>query len=70
MGKFSVGIGLLLKKGIGDAIRVSLAGDPVEEVWVGYEILKALGLREHGPIIIGSCRKAKRVAPSVRSFFR
>lgn len=50
--KSAVGIGLLLEEGIGDTIRVSLAGDPVEEVRVGYEILKALGLREHGPIII------------------
>jgi (E)-4-hydroxy-3-methylbut-2-enyl-diphosphate synthase len=50
--KSAVGIGVLLEEGIGDTIRVSLAGDPVEEVWVGYEILKALNLREHGPIII------------------
>jgi (E)-4-hydroxy-3-methylbut-2-enyl-diphosphate synthase len=50
--KSAVGIGILLQEGIGDTIRVSLAGDPVEEVRVGYEILKSLGLREHGPIII------------------
>jgi (E)-4-hydroxy-3-methylbut-2-enyl-diphosphate synthase len=48
----AVGIGLLLEEGIGDTIRVSLAGDPVEEVRVAYEILKSLGLRERGPIII------------------
>lgn len=50
--KSAVGIGILLQEGIGDTIRVSLAGDPVEEVRVGYEILKSLGMREHGPIII------------------
>jgi len=50
----ALGIGLLLAEGIGDTIRVSLTGDPVEEVKVGYEILKSLNLREHGPTII-SC---------------
>ncbi len=50
--KSSVGLGILLEEGIGDTIRVSLAGDPVEEVRVAYEILKSLGLREHGPIVI------------------
>ena len=50
----ALGIGILLASGIGDTIRVSLTGDPVQEVVVGYEILKALNLREHGPVII-SC---------------
>ena len=50
----ALGIGLLLAQGIGDTIRVSLTGDPVEEVRVGYEILKSLNLREYGPTII-SC---------------
>lgn len=50
----ALGIGILLASGIGDTIRVSLTDDPVQEVVVGYEILKALNLREHGPIII-SC---------------
>lgn len=50
----ALGIGLLLAEGIGDTIRVSLTGDPVEEVKVGYEILKSLNLREHGPTLI-SC---------------
>jgi len=50
----ALGIGLLLAQGIGDTIRVSLTGDPVEEVKVGYEILKSLNLREYGPTII-SC---------------
>ncbi len=50
----ALGIGLLLAKGIGDTIRVSLTGDPVEEVRVGQEILRSLNLREFGPTII-SC---------------
>lgn len=52
--KSAVGIGALLAMGIGDTIRVSLTGDPVEEVRVGYEILKALGLRRRGVELI-SC---------------
>jgi len=52
--KSAVGIGALLLDGIGDTIRVSLTGDPVEEVRVGWEILKALGLRQRGPVFI-SC---------------
>ncbi len=50
--KSSVGIGTLLAQGIGDTIRVSLAADPVEEPKVAFEILKALGLRERGPVMI------------------
>jgi (E)-4-hydroxy-3-methylbut-2-enyl-diphosphate synthase len=53
--KSSVGIGSLLFQGIGDTIRVSLTGDPVEEIKVGYEILKALHLRQRGPNLI-SCQ--------------
>ncbi len=52
--KSSLGIGTLLADGIGDTIRVSLTRDPVEEVRTGYEILKALGIRQRGPEII-SC---------------
>ena len=52
--KSAVGIGTLLTEGIGDTIRVSLTGDPVREVKVGFEILKSLGLREYGPTLI-SC---------------
>jgi (E)-4-hydroxy-3-methylbut-2-enyl-diphosphate synthase len=52
--KSSIGIGLLLCEGIGDTLRVSLTGDPTEEVRVGYGILTALGLRRRGPDII-SC---------------
>lgn len=46
--KSSVGLGILLADGIGDTMRVSLTGDPVDEVRVGFEILKALGLRQRG----------------------
>lgn len=52
--KSAVGIGALLAQGIGDTIRVSLTGDPVEEVKVANEILKSLHLREYGPTLI-SC---------------
>ncbi|SFL72781.1 flavodoxin-dependent (E)-4-hydroxy-3-methylbut-2-enyl-diphosphate synthase [Pelosinus propionicus] len=52
--KSAVGIGALLAQGIGDTIRVSLTGDPVEEVKAANEILKSLGLREYGPTLI-SC---------------
>ena len=52
--KSAVGIGTLLAEGIGDTIRVSLTGNPVEEVKTGFAILKALGLREYGPTLI-SC---------------
>ncbi len=50
--KSSIGIGTLLADGIGDTLRVSLTADPVKEVEVAWEILKALGLRERGPIMI------------------
>ncbi|HBQ02248.1 MAG TPA: 4-hydroxy-3-methylbut-2-en-1-yl diphosphate synthase [Halieaceae bacterium] len=46
--KSSVGLGMLLMEGIGDTLRVSLAADPVEEVKVGFEILKSLKLRTNG----------------------
>src|ERR1700759_3246512 len=52
--KSSVGIGSLLADGIGDTIRVSLTADPVEEVRVCWEILKALGLRERGPGLLAA----------------
>ncbi len=57
--KSAVGLGNLLWAGIGDTIRVSLSADPVEEVKVGYEILKALGLRTRGVQII-SCPSCAR----------
>jgi (E)-4-hydroxy-3-methylbut-2-enyl-diphosphate synthase len=52
--KSSLGIGLLLSEGIGDTLRVSLTGNPVEEVRVGYGILRALDIRKRGVEII-SC---------------
>lgn len=59
--KSAVGIGALLAEGIGDTIRVSLTGDPVNEVKVGREILKALGLRDYGPTLIScpTCGRTK-----------
>lgn len=57
--KSAVGLGNLLWMGIGDTIRVSLSADPVEEVKVGFEILKALGLRHRGVNII-SCPSCAR----------
>ncbi len=58
--KSSVGIGTLLAEGIGDTIRVSLSADPVEEVRVGMEILKSLGLRKQGMTFVAcpSCGRA------------
>ncbi len=50
----AVGIGALLAQGIGDTLRVSLTGDPVEEVHVANQILKSLGLRQYGPTLV-SC---------------
>ena len=52
--KSTLGIGILLAEGIGDTIRVSLTRDPIEEIRVGFEILKGLDIRRHGPEII-SC---------------
>jgi (E)-4-hydroxy-3-methylbut-2-enyl-diphosphate synthase len=52
--KNAIGIGILLYKGIGDTVRVSLSRDPVDEVKVAYEILRALDIRHRGPEII-SC---------------
>ena len=57
--KSAVGLGNLLWSGIGDTIRVSLSADPVEEVKVGFEILKSLGLRTRGVQII-SCPSCAR----------
>ena len=57
--KSAIGLGNLLWMGIGDTIRVSLSADPVEEVKVGFEILKSLGLRHRGVTII-SCPSCAR----------
>jgi len=57
----AVGLGTLLAMGIGDTIRVSLTTDPVEEVFVGYEILKSLELRQKGATMIAcpTCGRAE-----------
>ena len=60
----AVGIGIMLWEGIGDTIRVSLTGDPREEVSVGYEILKSLGLSRRGPTLI-SCPTCGRTEINV-----
>jgi (E)-4-hydroxy-3-methylbut-2-enyl-diphosphate synthase len=76
--KSAVGIGALLTDGIGDTIRVSLTADPVEEVKTAFEILKALNLRERGPVMIAcpSCGRdnvgvqqlAERVEERLRTY--
>ena len=57
----AVGLGILLFEGLGDTIRVSLTGDPVEEVRVAYEILRALDLRRRGPTLVScpTCGRAE-----------
>jgi len=59
--KSAVGLGMLLADGIGDTLRVSLAADPVEEIKVGFDILKSLGLRTRGINIIAcpSCSRQR-----------
>ena len=59
--KSSIGIGTLLNQGIGDTIRVSLTDDPVQEVYAGFEILKALNLRKKGLTLIScpTCGRCK-----------
>jgi (E)-4-hydroxy-3-methylbut-2-enyl-diphosphate synthase len=76
--KSAVGIGTLLAEGIGDTIRVSLTADPVAEMDVAWSILKALGLRERGPVMIscptcgrdnvGAQALAERVEERLRSY--
>ena len=68
--KSSIGLGMLLWAGIGDTIRVSLSADPVEEVKVGFELLKSLNLRYRGVNIVScpSCaRQAFQVIKTVES---
>jgi (E)-4-hydroxy-3-methylbut-2-enyl-diphosphate synthase len=57
----AIGIGILLYQGIGDTVRVSLSAHPCEEVFVAYEILKSLGLRQRGPTLVScpSCGRAE-----------
>lgn len=67
--KSSVGLGILLSEGIGDTLRVSLSADPVEEVRVGFGILKAIGLRERGVDLV-SCPTCSRQEIDVISLAR
>lgn len=57
--KSATGLGALLTRGYGDTLRVSLTGDPIEEVEVGWQVLRELGLRSRGPRII-SCPTCSR----------
>ncbi|MBN2395020.1 MAG: flavodoxin-dependent (E)-4-hydroxy-3-methylbut-2-enyl-diphosphate synthase [Candidatus Atribacteria bacterium] len=59
--KSAIGIGIMLYKGIGDTIRVSLSGDPVKEVLVGHDILRSIGVRKKGINIIAcpTCGRCK-----------
>lgn len=59
--KSSIGIGSLLAKGIGDTIRVSLTADPVKEVYAGYDILKASGIKKDAPELVScpTCGRTK-----------
>ena len=65
--KSSIGIGQLLLKGIGDTIRVSLSDEPEEEVKVGYEILKSLGIRNRGIKIISCPSCARQQFPVIET---
>jgi len=67
--KSSLGIGLLLAEGLGDTLRVSLTADPVEEVLVAWEILRAMGLRARGPELI-SCPTCGRTEIDLFSLAR
>jgi (E)-4-hydroxy-3-methylbut-2-enyl-diphosphate synthase len=64
--KSSIGIGTLLLEGIGDTVRVSLTADPAEEVRVAWEILRVLGVRHRGPVMI-SCPSCGRTNVEVLS---
>lgn len=65
----SIGIGMLLSKGIGDTLRVSLAADPVEEIKVGWAILKSLHLRSRGVEVV-ACPTCSRRGIDVVSIVR
>ncbi|MGQ9601315.1 MAG: flavodoxin-dependent (E)-4-hydroxy-3-methylbut-2-enyl-diphosphate synthase [Candidatus Bipolaricaulia bacterium] len=74
--KSAIGLGTLLQEGLGDTIRVSLTGDPVREVEVAYEILRALGLRRRGVEIVScpTCGRTQinleRIATEVKERLR
>ena len=59
--KSAIGIGSLLKDGIGDTIRVSLTADPVQEIYAGYDILKSIGLDDSSPRLVScpTCGRTK-----------
>ena len=65
--KSAVGIGALLAEGIGDTFRISLTGDPVNEVKVANEILKSLNLKEYGPTLVScpTCGRCNIDLPSI-----
>jgi len=65
--KSAIGLGSLLWAGIGDTLRVSLSADPVEEVKVGFEILKSLGLRHRGVSIISCPSCARQAFPVIKT---
>jgi len=65
--KSSLGIGMLLMEGIGDTIRVSLSADPIEEIKIGYEILKSLNLRNRGVNIIACPSCARQAFPVIKT---
>ena len=65
--KSSIGMGMLLMEGIGDTIRVSLSADPLEEVKIGYEILKSLYIRHRGVNIISCPSCARQAFPVIET---
>lgn len=65
--KSSIGMGMLLWSGIGDTIRVSLSADPVEEVKVGFEMLKSLDLRHRGVRIVSCPSCARQAYPVIKT---
>ena len=65
--KSSIGLGMLLWSGIGDTVRVSLSADPVEEVKVGFELLKSLNLRYRGVNIISCPSCARQAFPVIKT---
>src|ERR1044071_2109797 len=65
--KSSIGLGMLLWAGIGDTIRVSLSADPVEEIKVGFDMLKSLGLRRRGVTVISCPSCARQQFPVIKT---
>ena len=62
----AIGLGMLLYEGVGDTIRVSLSDDPCEEIYTGFEILKALELRKEGATLV-ACPSCGRADVDVRA---